>query len=412
MKSTILALLLAGTSAFAFTIDEAVEMALKQSPESAVSQAALESAKAGETLATSGYYPTLDLRADWTRIENPSTISASEQTTYGADAKYNLFNGFADKYGRESAKSAVIAADYGHRGTVADVALETRTAFLAYLRAADALEIANASLALLESKEKDAQAYFGQGIIAKNELLQVKVERAKAREARLQAQSGLRLAKAALESRIGAPLPGEPALPGSVAVSNDQASLKASLLENRQELKALEQNAEAAAQSLKSAKSGYYPTVDLTASYEKYEREIDLPAGFTLPDDQTMYGVSANWNLFNGKATSATVQQSSLAVKQARARADDGKRLLLLELDNALEKYNLAGEAMEVAQATLEFAEENYRITEARYDAQVADATELLDAQANLTQAKSGFSTARFDRLEAAYTLKRVAALP
>ena len=67
------------------------------------------------------------------------------------------------------------------------------------------------------------------------------------------------------------------------------------------------------------------------------------------------------------------------------------------ELSNLLNSLNVAKEQLNLAKVALTQAEENYRIVSNRYQQNIANYIELLNAELLLTNAKSSLVTARYE---------------
>ncbi len=81
------------------------------------------------------------------------------------------------------------------------------------------------------------------------------------------------------------------------------------------------------------------------------------------------------------------------AIDQAKELNDQ----IALEIKNAYLLLQEAESQIAVSQKVIDQAEENFRISEARYKERVARSTEVLDAQTLLTKAKSEYANALGD---------------
>ena len=78
----------------------------------------------------------------------------------------------------------------------------------------------------------------------------------------------------------------------------------------------------------------------------------------------------------------------------ARKGLEDGIRL---ELKNAILNLEQAEKNIPTAKKAVEQAEENLRVSQERYKAQVTTSTEVLDAQTLLSQARTNYYSALYD---------------
>ena len=109
-----------------------------------------------------------------------------------------------------------------------------------------------------------------------------------------------------------------------------------------------------------------------------------------------------------GKTYYSTLEQESLKKQLIETRSDveDGIRL---EVKQALLDLEVADKNIPTTQKAIEQAEENLRVNEERYKAQVTTITEVLDAQALLTRARVDHYRALYDQNLAKARLERAA---
>ncbi len=79
-----------------------------------------------------------------------------------------------------------------------------------------------------------------------------------------------------------------------------------------------------------------------------------------------------------------------------------------LQLQTALEAFRVSAKNLATAETAAIQAEENYRVNENRYRANVATTVDLLDAQEFLTRARNEKVKAQYDLYRAAAVIERV----
>jgi len=116
------------------TMGDVVDLALRGNPATAQAWANARAAAAAYGASKSAYYPTLDGDVSGTRIKTAATSGrvAVIQTVYGPSATLSwLLWDFGGRSGAiESARQALLAADWTHNATIADVVLQAQVAFL------------------------------------------------------------------------------------------------------------------------------------------------------------------------------------------------------------------------------------------------------------------------------------------
>jgi outer membrane protein TolC len=169
----------------------------------------------------------------------------------------------------------------------------------------------------------------------------------------------------------------------------------------RPEMVAHRERVNAAASELREAANNFYPELfaRLSADYleNRHARE------------QTLYTatIGLSINLFDGFTTTAQHQQALTRLRQEEDRLRDLAARLRLELVQAANDVRVARERIAVTEQSITQSEENLRINRDRYQEQVGTATEVLDAQTLLTQARTDYYRAIYDYQIAAARLLR-----
>ncbi len=81
---------------------------------------------------------------------------------------------------------------------------------------------------------------------------------------------------------------------------------------------------------------------------------------------------------------------------------------MTLQLQTALEAFRVSERNLDTAKTAESQAEENYRVNENRYKANVASTVDLLDAQEFLTRARNEQVKAQYDLFLSAAVIERV----
>ena len=406
------AALLWPAGAMALSMEEAVAEALKNNH--AVKRAAHEHTAARRDLMATRSVLLPGIETSYTYMRSSESVysGSDEASVATVTASYNIFAGFADFNNIRRAGALARAAEYSMDAAREDMVLEAKTAYTGVLKADIARVTAQEGLTLLESQRKDAELYFREGLIAKNDLLKVEVELATVRQRLIEAEGGYRIAVKMLERTIGRPLAAdetlEPLLESEAVEGLDFESLKRRMLKNRSELKYLRETVRSLNLTTAMARSVLMPRVDVSVSHSLYGDSFTVGGRTSDHDSDTVGMVTASWKIFDGFG--ATSMQSSLKY-QARAAQEglkDMESQLLLGLSIAMEEHEVARAKLEVARTAVSQAEENYRVTELQFKERVATTTDLLDARASLTGAKDSCNSARFDLMLALARIERI----
>jgi outer membrane protein TolC len=146
--------------------------------------------------------------------------------------------------------------------------------------------------------------------------------------------------------------------------------------------------ADKAERAVTLARSGFFPRVALVGALDHEE------GGFVETEHRLSATVHADWTVWEWGSNYYKVQQNRSALLVARARNTQQVDAVKLQVRAAYLGLKEWQESIEVARASIEQAEENYRITVEQYNANVTTSTEVLDAQTLQAQAKVNYYTA------------------
>lgn len=414
-----LAVLLLPLSANALTVDEAVKLALDSNNviknKMSIVEARNIEAKNSFLLFMPSIGFSYNYGYNWDNL-TPSDKDSSdyESSSAVASANLNIFNGLYDinaikaaRIGRDMAETDVTLSQY-------DIKLKAQNDFIAVLQAQSNLNVANENLELLKLQKRDAQLSADNGLIAKNDLLQVDTYLASAELQRINAESNLTIARQALENTINQPLSKDEILVEPVmnnVVIENIDTLRDLMLENNSQIKYLEQSYDATKKNQNMAMKSVYPTVDFKTSYTAYGKDINAWSGSRnqqSPDSNITVGVTASWNILNAFSSffqSRAIKKEAVALGYTIA---DTKQKMTLQLKSAVETYYTSLATLKQSEISVTSAEENYRVIKNQYDQSAATMTDLLNASVLLNEAKFAKSNAIYGVISSVYNIERL----
>ncbi len=278
-----------------------------------------------------------------------------------------------------------------------DMVRRVKRAYYSVLQAAEIEKERAAAVRRLEAHLEDARGFYEVGLITKNDLLQSEVELAQARQDLVSAAHRNELAKARLNLLLRRDLERPVRLDGKLEEPpplSDFAGLREKAMRSRPEIQAGTLAIKKAQRELEIAKASFLPRVDLTATYEKRGITPDVSDNPYGDNDMASVVMSATWELWAWGQTRARVAAAASRLAAARAALNEVKDSVALEVKEALLRFREARRNVSVARSALEQAEENFRLNTQRYREQVATSTDVLDAQALLTKARTNYYNA------------------
>jgi outer membrane protein TolC len=405
--------MLSTATATALTMEEAVDLALKNNNRIKQFQHLESSQKEGVGTARSEFYPSLDI--SYLRTESTEQESFTQRSVFTAEAAYNVFNGLSDYNSLREAKARARASFFEKKSTVADVVLEVRSAYIEVLRTTRAVETAREGVELLEQQLRDTQLFYREGLLPKNDVLEVDLSLASNRQDLLQAKRDRTVAVKRLERVTGARLSAEEAFEefkemGTIRADTtfDFDTLREEMLGRRSEMKFLEETVEANRYAMKSVRGEYLPALDVRASYNRFVADAAGSQIFGDKDEEAQVVITASWNLFSGFETRHESARFHYLARAAEAELADTEQELILQLQTSLENFDVSKGKLAVAEVAIDQGEENYRVVESQFKERVATSTDLLDARFLLTRAKNQYNDAVNDLRLSAAQIERV----
>lgn len=395
------------------TLADAIKLAEQTQPRVIQAQANLMTADARVRTTRAAYLPNLsfsssgsNFHADGPARLNPNTNevvpggTSSTSLNSSLSANVDLFTGFrrgadigAARASSDAAAASLVDAKFQQR-------LTTTNAFFDALSARQLVAVREASVRRAEEQLKISISKLAAGSATRSDSLRSRVTLGTAQLQLLQAQSQLATTEAALARIIGQTGRVQAAEDSSlyrVVPEVDSVQLRAEAVQKSPSVQAALASQRSAEASLKSARSGYWPTLSLGAStgwsgnnstsYHLYNsRQVNL---------------SLSWNLFNRftREQQITTQQANLDI--ATANAADLGRSLETTLTGQLATLDAARSGIDIAQMSVTAATEDLRVVQERYRLGAATIVDVLTSQEALSQAEVDAVTARFNYLRA-----------
>ena len=117
--------------------------------------------------------------------------------------------------------------------------------------------------------------------------------------------------------------------------------------------------------------------------------------------DDWKISLVAQWTLYDGGKAKARRDEALALAGELLQRVEDMKRSVDLEVSIATLDLRSALQRLEVARSQVALAEEDYRMAEARYSAQVGTNIDVHDARVALSRSRTQLVDAVYDALKA-----------
>jgi outer membrane protein len=405
-----------------WTLPQAINHALTNNPDARLAQQRILAAQAGLRQANAAFSPQLQFQSSYTRTDNPMMVFGSilNQQSYSAGLDFNhvpdvddmnvkglvtvpLYAGGRNVASRDAAKANAEASKQNAEAIRNALAFEVARAFLTVLKTREFIRAAEAGVQAFETNLTIATKRFNGGTLLKNEVLDVEVRLAQAREDLVRAQNANALAERVLRNLLGIDQ-------GGISIADSSPAMNApdsSDFSRRAELASSYHRQRAAEADVRRAKGGYLPQVNAFGS-------LDYDYGWKFDGDGTSYtaGLMLRWDLWDGRLTRAKIQESKANLESAR----EEDRKLRLAIDLEVEQGRLAlreaDERLRVTAKAVDQARESVALTRYRFEQGLAISTQLIDAETALTAARVRRTEAETDQRIAVAALRKALGLP
>jgi outer membrane protein len=336
------------------------------------------------------------------QLRNTST----DGFNYGVSSGINLFNGFADIAGLNAARAQLASQEYAMERTRQTVVFNVISTYLNVILAEENIRIRQEDVQAQQQLLDQIQEFVNVGSRAISDLYQQQATLANAESQLLTAESTFQVSKTRLsqglqldplsEYRFIAPDPSE--LPLNVR-SYDPENLLVSAFERRADIRAQEASIDAAEQSIRAARSGYLPSLNLSASHG---------AGYTSANERDDFNTQLQNNrserlslslqipLFNRLNTKRSIESSKVQFSNARLDLENAQQNVAIEVRQAYLDYQIAVKRLDVTQKSLQAADQALQVEEERYEVGASTLVELQQARSQFVNASSQRAQAVF----------------
>ncbi len=390
---------------FSLSIDEAIDLALKNSKNLKIAQSKVVSSEAKAKEANAQMYPTFKFASGYTRLsqvepfkinfqgrdfEISPTILDNYQIRFGV--QYPIFTGFRLENSVAMMEMSTKAAEKDYESEKTKLIYDVRTAYWSIKTLEATLQSIQENIRQVNGHLTDIQNFYNVGIVTENDVLKVKVQLSNLELAKIDLENSLKISKINLCILLGLPTTTNLKLTSEVNFEIkeyvDLNQLLNLAYQRRPELAAMEFRKEASRRSVQVAKSGWYPQIFFGANYY-YNR----PNQRLMPMQDKFYGtwdigLTLSYDIWNWMNTKHQTQQAQENYYQADIGYQQIKDAITLEVSQNYFTYIKSKEKLNVAKINVEQAEENYRVTNEKFKMGVVSSSELLDAEVALLNSK------------------------
>lgn len=405
-----------------WTAKQAVAFAVANNPDNAIGRKVIEEAQAAADMAKSADYPLVNVAAEYSQTNTPmysfgnilnqgafdnsidfNDPGRTDNLQVKAEVRYRLYNGGRDQAGQEAAQAGIGLSRTDLTGIHRQLAFEVVKNFQAILQAEDMVTVRAEELAAISAAHDVGQARYEAGDLLLQDLLNLELQQSRASENLIQSKHALELTKRSFLNLLGL-------REGQVSLDPESDSYPEVPVQldyrNRHELQKLAAMEQAAAAELRKAEGGRLPTIDGFAGYQVDNGWVQDETG-----NSWMAGVRMDYNLFDGNMTSARITEARLKLQRIDGLQEKTELALNLEVQQAQLDYEQARERVSVTGKMVAVAEEVARLSRVRFKEGVILASDLIDLEMRLTDARARQLAAKAGYRVAIANLRRAAGL-
>ena len=387
-------------------LNQLIDTALRENKDVRIAAARVEEFAARLDVSRSGFYPQIGYNGQASR--NQASRENFGGIPSGSDRIYNNYAATLnagweiDLWGRirratEASRAELLAQEENRRTVILSLVSAVANTYVLLRQFDRQLEVSQETLDTRAEALRLFELKFKGGVISELELAQVKVEYEQAAAAIPPLEQQIALTENALSVLLGHN-------PGGIPRGNSidalvlpavPAGTPSSLLANRPDIHAAEQNLVAANARIGVARSQYFPTISLTGLFGYVSEELDN----LLQSSARVWSIGGNalGPIFTGGAISGQVRASEAVQRQALTAYLQTVQAAFRDVDDALISVQKSRQRLVAEGRRVQALDDYARLAKLRYDEGYASYIEVLDAQRSLFTAELQYVSVRGD---------------
>jgi outer membrane protein len=414
----VFAIALYSYAAEGFTLEQAVDTALRNNPGLKAADAQIEIALAGVLRSSSGFLPKVTLSETYSKTNNPLMVFGTKLnqeivTPQDFDvnvinhpdtiSNYNtrfavvqpVFNGGKEYLGVRQAKLSRDASLQDREQAKQETVYGVIKSYYGLLLAREAHKVALQSLETSEENVKLAEARYRAGAVLQSDLLRAKVQYAEVREMVSRSENGMKLASASLNFAMGVPQSTEYVVDDTLSVREAKTDMDQLIEEastRRPDIMSMELNRKNAEAGIGQARAEYLPSLNLMG-------QVDWNSTNVAEADAKSWAVMAvlQWNLFDGLVTKSKVREAIASTQKMKALEEQTKSAVQLQVRQAFYSLSTSLDRIAATASSVQEAEEGLRIVQKRYEVGMTNFVDVLGAETALIRARNNALQALYD---------------
>ena len=377
------------------SLPEAIELALAQNTELRVTQKGEESAEAAlrQAKGNNGMSVSASDKVSFSKTESTEHSTGNVLSLNGS---LPLYSGGRNQANIRSAELGVDTALLTTERGRENLKLQVVKAYYDALQARKTIDVDQESVDNYQAHLTNVQQLYSAGSKARIDVLRTSVQLSDAQQTLIKAQNAYEVDLATLRNLLNIDRNEPLNLTTDFSYEQfdtamDEAIAYAHL--HRKDLLVDAYKVEQKEQSVKAAKAGYLPSIDLsmgTSQSNDFHPSSDSALSFSA-------GVGVSWQVFDSGVTKAQVDSAETELDIAKLNLQKDRETTDLELRQAYYNMREAEKRFKSTSDAVQQAEEDYYIAREKYRAGEGLMLDIIDAQLALSTARLNYISAQYD---------------
>lgn len=401
------------------TLDEAIKLGLDNSKVLKLSQSKVEQAVSEYNQAKDEALPTGKISYGYNHAEIPANKLALGAESFNlpsrADAylgiltlNQTIFGGNKLKYARQSTDLLTQVARLNVTNDKDQITYDIISSYYSLYKVLQSKKVVAQNLSTIDAQIKQAQRFFEQGLVTKNDVLRFQLQRSNIELNGIDLETNRRIINYNLNVLLGLPEGIQLSIAQITEADRQVAPLSNYLdtaMSSRPELQQFDLRTKVAETNIKTIKANTLPTLGASAAgyyVDVSSNPIPKSGQFITP---LSVGLTLSWNFGSLWTNKNKVVEAKIQREQTVINKNITVDRIKDEVNQNYQNYTMALDKIKLLQTSIEQAGENNKILESKYKSNIASATDRADAETLLYQAQINLELAKADAGLAYYTL-------
>lgn len=333
-----------------------------------------------------------------------------DNSLYQATLSINqpIFAGNQYKYARQSAQLMIDMSKLDAEKDKEEIAYNIISAYINYYKLRQNQKILTQNLEDIDHKLEEIKKFESQGLATKNDVLRFELEKSNMKLSAIELENNRKIVNYNLNVMLGlsdSTVLEEQDVIYKLDINDNFESYLATALKDRKEFATLQYQDKLSDISINKIKDERLPTVGVGGNLyyiNPTKNMLPKPGTYLAP---FIVGVNVGWDIASLYKNKNKVNEAKIQKEQITDRREIIQDQVKTEVNKGYMQYKLALEKIVILHDAITQAIENERITESKFQNNLATTTDRIDAQTLLYQARINLELAKSDATAAYYTL-------